>query len=154
MKMKNYCLLFLVFFLISCTEKSVEIKSSDIDKVNIKDAYIRTTNVEVDDEIKEVIEEPKIDILSPKDGQVIKDGRIVVMLNISNFKLVTPDKYPKKDQGHVQVWIDDMEFRGAKTEFVFENESNGSHTIKTELMLSNNTVLLYSKTIKVLVNKS
>ena len=54
----------------------------------------------------------------------------------------------------MQVWVDGMEFRGSKTEFVFENESNGIHTIKAELMLSNNTVLPYSKTIRVVVNNT
>lgn len=98
--------------------------------------------------------EPRIDIISPKDGEVIKGSQIKVKLDISNFKLVTPDNEPKQGQGHVQVWVGDMEFRGSKTEFVFENESNGIHTIKAELMLSNSTVLPYSNTIKVIVNKT
>ena len=105
---------------------------------------------------KETVEvkEPAINIISPKNGEVIKDSRLAVRLNISDFNLVTPDNYPQKGQGHVQVWVDDMEFRGSKTEFVFENESNGVHTIKAELMLSNNTVLPYSKTINVVVNRT
>ena len=106
--------------------------------------------------IKKPIEtkEPNIDIISPKNNEPIKDGKILLKLNISNFKLVTPDSEPKKGQGHIQVWIDDMEFRGSKTEFVFENESDGTHIIKGELMLSNNTVLPYSKTIKVFLNRT
>ena len=100
------------------------------------------------------LSEPKIDMISPKNDEVIEDGKIILKLNISNFKLVTPDKEPQQGRGHVQVWVDDMEFRGSKTEFVFENESNGTHTIKAELMLSNNTVLPYSKTIKVIVNRA
>ena len=100
------------------------------------------------------LNEPKIDIISPKNDEVIEDGKLIVKLNISNFKLVTPDKEPQQGQGHIQIWVDDMEFRGSKTEFVFENESNGTHTIKAELMLSNNTVLPYSKTIKVIVNRA
>ena len=104
---------------------------------------------------KEVgLNEPKINILSPGDGEVINDNKIIVKLNISNFELVTPDKESKQGQGHAQVWVDNMEFRSSKTEFVFMNESNGIHTIKAELMLSNNTVLPYSKTIKVIVNKT
>ena len=97
---------------------------------------------------------PAINIISPKNGEVIKDSRFAVRLDVSDFKLVTPDNYQQKGQGHVQVWVDDMEFRGSKTEFVFENESNGMHTIKAELMLSNNTVLPYSKTINVVVNRT
>ena len=98
--------------------------------------------------------EPEINIISPENEEITKDGRIIVKLGISNFKLVTPDTLPKKGQGHVQVWIDGMEFRGSKTEFTFENESNGMHTIKAELMMSNNTVLPYSDTIKVFVDNT
>ena len=106
--------------------------------------------------IKKPIEtkEPNIDIISPKNSELIKDGKILLKLNISNFKLVTPDTEPKQGQGHIQVWIDDMEFRGSKTEFVFENESDGTHIIKGEIMLSNNTVLPYSKTIRVFLNRT
>ena len=106
--------------------------------------------------VKETIEikQPEIGIISPKNGEVLEGNKMTVRLNISNFNLVTPDKYAKNGQGHVQVWIDDMEFRKSGTEFVFENESNGVHTIKAELMLSNNTVLPYSKTIKVFVNST
>ena len=100
------------------------------------------------------VKAPEIKIMSPSNKEVIKDARIVVRLNISDFELVTPDNYPRKDSGHVQVWIDDMEFRGSKTEFVFENESPGMHTIKAELMMSNNTVLPYSKSINVFVNRT
>ena len=104
--------------------------------------------------IQEIRKEPKIDIIIPKNEEIIKNNKLVVKLNISNFKLVTPDKEPMQGQGHVQVWVDNMEFRSSNTEFVFENESSGLHTIKAELMLSNNTVLPYSKTIKVVVNKT
>ena len=98
--------------------------------------------------------EPQIHILSPKDGEVIKDDKIVLKLHVVDFDLVAPDKEPVANEGHVQVWIDNMEFRGSKTEFVFENESDGEHTIKAELMLSNHTVLPYSKTVKVIINKT
>ena len=103
---------------------------------------------------KTIIKEPQINIIEPKDGEMIKDSKIILKLNISNFKLVTPDLQPKKGQGHIQVWVDNMEFRKSDTEFVFENESNGVHVIKAELMLSNNTVLPYSKTINIFVHKT
>lgn len=146
-------LYFIIFALLitSCAKEKIEIKTAGAEKVGVKDAYIRTTEVSINKEAKEIIEEPRIDIISPKDGEVLEGNRLVVKLNISNFKLVPPDRYPKEGQGHVQVWVDNMEARGSKTEFVFENESNGTHTIKAELMLSNNTVLPYSKTIKIFI---
>lgn len=152
--MKLFYLVLLILLISSCSKETIKIKNTGIEKIDIKDIYIRTTQVETNGETEEMIKEPKIDIISPKDNEVIKNSTIFVKLNISDFKLVTPDRYPKKEQGHVQVWIDNMEFRGSRTEFVFENESNGTHIIKAELMMSNNTVLPYSKTIKVFVNKT
>ena len=98
--------------------------------------------------------EPKIDIINLKNGEIVKGDKIIVKLNISNFNLVTPDNYQEQGKGHVQVWMDDMEFRGSKNEFIFQNESNGIHTIKAELMMSNNTILPYSKTIRIIVNNT
>lgn len=152
--MRVLYLVFLILLIASCSENMIKIKASDSEKANIKEAYIRTTRIDINEENKEIAEEPKIDIISPKNFELINGSKIIVILNISSFKLVTPDKYPKKGQGHVQIWVDGMGFRGSKTEFVFENESNGTRLIKAELMLSNNTVLPYSKTIQVLVNST
>lgn len=143
--------LVLIILLASCKD-SIRIKPAGAEQAGIKETYIRTTQIETG-EIKDAVNAPKIDIISPKDGEVLRSGTINVKLNITNFKLVAPDRYPQKGQGHVQVWVDSMEFRGSKTEFVFENESNGTHIIKAELMMSNNTVLPYSKTIAVVVDK-
>ena len=150
--MKLFYLILLLLLITSCAKNSFEIKTSSAEKANVKDAYIRTTKIEIDNE--QEIPKPAIDIVNLKDGEIVKDGKILVLLNISNFRLVTPDTYPRKGQGHVQVWVDGMEFRSAKTEFVFENESNGTHIIKAELLLSNNTVLPYSKTINIIVNRT
>ena len=145
----------LVYFLIlliligSCTQ-TMEIKTSGAEKV-VKDAYIRTAEIDVYRENQQIDKEPKIDIISPRDNEIIKERTLIIKLNISNFKLVTPDRYPKEGQGHIQVWVDDMEARSSNTEFIFENETNGTHVIKAELMLSNNTVLPYSKTIKIFI---
>ena len=122
--MRLFYFLILVVLIVSCTEKTIEAKG------------------------------PQIDIISPKNGEMIKDNKIILKLNISSFRLVTPDLQPKKGHGHIQVWVDNMEFRKSNAEFIFENESNGVHVIKAELMLSNNTVLPYSKTIKIFVNKT
>ena len=152
--MRNFYFIVLIVLVASCSEDAIKIKTYDEKKVDTDSALIKTTRVEIEEETKEIPKEPEINIISPKDGEVINGSTIIVKLDISNFKLVTPDKYPKKEQGHVQVWVDNMEQRSSKTVFVFENESNGTHWIKAELMLSNNTVLPYSRTIKVIVNKT
>lgn len=153
--MKLIYFLVLIALIISCSQ-AIKIKTVEPEKVGVVETYIRTTKVDigVEEEVNMTAQEPKIDIIMPKDGEVINSSTIIVRLNISNFRLITPDRYPKQGQGHVQVWVDDMEFRGSRTEFIFENESNGTHIIKAELMLSNNTVLPYSKTIKINVTKT
>lgn len=148
--MKFIHLIFLVVFLVISCSKEIGITTINAEKININESYIKTTGVETGEKLK-VAKEPGIEIISPKDGGILNSSRIVVLLNISNFNLVTPDMYPKKGQGHVQVWMDDMEFRGSKNEFVFKNESNGTHVIKAELMISNNTLLPYSNTIRIIV---
>ncbi|MBI3035843.1 hypothetical protein HYY71_05980 [Candidatus Woesearchaeota archaeon] len=149
--MRHFYFFLLMVLMASCAENAVRIKTTESDSL-IKDAHIRTTAVEIAEEPEEN-PRPIIEITSPENYEVINSSRLIIRLNISNFKLVTPDKYPRKGQGHVQLWVDDMEFRGSKTEFIFENESNGTHTIKAELMMSNNTVLPYSDAIKVIINK-
>ena len=120
-------LVLLVFAIVSCTESKIKIKTSSTYDKEAENAYLRTTKVDIENEAYAADKEPKepvIKIISPQEGEITNSSTIVVMLNISNFKIVTPDNYPRKGQGHVQVWVDNMEFRGSNTEFVFENESN------------------------------
>ena len=149
--MRRFYFFLLMVLRASCAENAVRIKTTESDSI-IKEVHIRTTAVQIAEEPEEN-PQPNIEITSPENYEVINSSRLIIRLNISNFKLVTPDKYPRKGQGHVQLWVDGMEFRGSKTEFIFENESNGTHTIRAELMMSNNTVLPYSDAIKVIINK-
>ncbi len=146
----KYMLLIFLILLVSC--KKIEIKSSDSANIDIKNAYIRTTNIDYNEE-KEINTTPTINIINPKDGDIL-NGTFIVKINVTNFKLVPASWYPQQDQGHIQVWFDSMELRSSKTEFEFESEGEGEHTIKAELMLSNHTVLPYSHTIKIIINKS
>lgn len=145
--MKLFYLIILIVILSSCTQ-IMETKPSGAGKI-VKDTYIRTTDVEK--EAQQIDNSPRIAIISPKDGEILQSDKIVINLNLTNFKLVAPERYQKNGQGYIRVWLDDMESSGPKTEFAFENITNGTHTIKAELVLSNNTVIAYSKAIKVIV---
>src|SRR3989338_1755920 len=147
--MKFLYLMVLMVLVSSCTQ-TMEIKTSGTEKI-IKEPYIRTTEVDIEKEAQEVDNSPKIEITIPKDNQILQDGNVAVALNISNFRLVAPDMYPKDSPGYIRVWLDEMEASGLKTEFVFENIANGTHKIMAELVLSNNTVIAYSKAIKVVI---
>jgi len=146
----KYMLFIFLILLISC--KKIEIKSSESANIDVKNAYIRTKNIDYNEE-KEINMTPTINIISPKDGSILNET-FSLKVNVTNFKLVPPNWYPQQGQGHIQVWFDDMEFRSSKTEFEFESEGEGEHTIKAELMLSNHTALPYSHTIKIIINKS
>ncbi len=144
-------LLITIMLLASCSQEKIIIKTSSSEKAGVKDAYIRTTETTIEKYAQHKNSEPKIDIVIPKDGEILNENEIFIMVNVSNFKLVTPDTYPKEGQGYIQVMVDDMEARSSNTNFVFKNESNGTHVIRAELTLSNGTLLPYSKTIKVIV---
>ena len=152
--MRFIFLIFLILLLASCDKQIIEIKTSSAEKAGVEVTNIRTVNVDLKEDLQEKPKEPQIDIIKPEDGEIINRDAVVVVVNVSNFKLVSPDRYPQEGQGHIQVWVDDMEYRSSKTVFVFENQTNGTHIIKAELMMSNNTVLNYSKTIKVFVNRT
>jgi len=149
--MRLVFLAIIIMLLASCSQENISIKTSSSEKAGVKDAYIRTTETIIEKETQYKNSEPKIDIVTPKDGEILNGNKIFIMVNVSNFKLVAPDMYPKEGQGYIQIMVDGMEARSSNTEFVFQNESNGTHVIKAELILSNGTLLPYSKTIKVVV---
>lgn len=136
--------------LVSC-QGTIEIKSLDKDSTKADSASIGTINISPSEE-QGIEKEPSIRIISPVDGAITNSSDIRVVLDISNFKLVAPERFPKTSQGHIRLLFDDIEFTSAKPEFVIKSESDGQHTIKAQFMMSNNTVLPYSDTIKIYVN--
>ena len=149
--MKPVYIVLLVFIIASCAKNNIEIKSSDIKK-NLDSINIKTSSAENDEESQYTPKEPQIKILSPKNFGVINQNTAIIVLNVSNFKLVSPDRYPKKNEGLVQVWFDNIWLRDSNSIFVFENISNGTHAVRAELVMSNYTVLPYNDTINVFVD--
>ncbi|MBI1934969.1 hypothetical protein HYS31_00870 [Candidatus Woesearchaeota archaeon] len=151
--MKLVCFVILAFLVSSCSQP-IEIKNEDSGVLDIKEAVIRTSDAETYEDWQEKPKEPKISIIAPKDMEMLNSSDIWVVLDISNFKLVPQESYPKNWQGITRVWFDGIWQMGAKSYYVFENESNGERTITAELMLSNYTVLPYSDTIRIVINKT
>ena len=148
--MKRVCLVLFIFIVASCAKSNIEIKPSDIKKY-FENTSIQTSYAENIEESQYKPKEPSIRIISPKDFDIIKQNNAIVILNVSNFKLVSPDRYPKKNEGLIQVWFGNLELRDTDAIFVFENLSTGTHAVRAELVMSNYTVLPYNDTINVFV---
>lgn len=85
---------------------------------------------------------PKLEIVTPADGQTIYGNRIPVLFSIENFTLVeSKDKsLPSNSQGHILIWLDDQ-LKTADTAtkvtqdtFTFADVIAGDHIITAELV--------------------
>ena len=150
--MKAMYFMLLLIVIASCAKNQVEIKTADINKAETDSASITTAEGKTEEATQYLPKVPEIKIIIPKDGEIINKNTIIVVLNVSNFKLASPDRYPKKGEGQIQVRIDNFRLQDSNTIFTFENESNGTHIITANLMMSNNTLLPYNDTIRVYVN--
>ena len=150
--MKAVYFILLLVVIASCAKNQVEIKTADINKAETDSASITTAEGKTEEATQYLPKVPEIRITIPKDGEIINKNTIIVVLNVSNFKLVSPDRYPKKGEGQIQVLIDDFRLQDSNTIFTFENESNGTHLITANLVMGNNTLLPYNDTIRVYVN--
>lgn len=93
--------------------------------------------------------EPKLIIVSPKDGELVKGSKIIVELYAEDFKIVPVGDPVKEEEGHFHVWLD-SEKRVTTDKLVsFENVVSGKHTIVAELVKSEHSSLS-PKVIKML----
>ncbi len=145
--MRFIYLIFLILLITSCAKETVDIKSAYTEKVNIK-----TTKVEVNGEFNETPKEPAIWIITPKNGEVIRNSTIAVSLNVSNFKLVPVGEPVKDGEGHFHVWLDSEKKIGQQTAFAFENAVSGKHTIVAELVKSDHSSLSPKVTKAITIN--
>lgn len=143
-KMRLIHLILLMILIISCSEKSIEIKTSNAENININDAYIRTTKIEVDGEEKAAVgtkTSPALKIIFPNDGNLIKSSNVSIELDANNFNIVPIDMPVKDDEGHFHVWLDSEKKVSADKTFTFENVVSGKHTIVAELVKSDHSSL-------------
>ena len=85
--------------------------------------------------------EPGLIIVSPKDGDLIKNSKVTVELQAENFNLVPVGSPVKEEEGHFHVWLDSEKQLGPQTAFAFENVVSGKHTIVAELVKSDHSSL-------------
>jgi len=135
------CIFAAAFLANACAEENVSIETTPypIEKVRIE-----TSKANVEEEPAEMPKasgEPMLEILSPKDLEVIEDSSVVIKLNARNFNIVLPNMPVKRGEGHFHVWLDSEEKKGPNTEFAFRDVAAGRHSITAELRSSDNTPL-------------
>ena len=80
-------------------------------------------------------------IISPKDGDLIKNSKVTVEVHAENFNLVPVGSHVKDNEGHFHVWFDSEKKLGPQTAFTFENVVSGKHSIVAELVKSDHSSL-------------
>src|SRR3989338_3659237 len=135
------CIFAAAFLANACAEENVSIETTPypIEKVRIE-----TSKANVEEEPAEnprITGEPVLEILSPKDLEVIGGSSVVVKLNARNFNIVLPNSPVKKGEGHFHVWLDSEEKKGPSPEFAFRDVPSGRHSVTAELRSTDHTPL-------------
>ena len=93
-----------------------------------------------------------LNIISPKDENLIKNSKVIVELNAENFILVPVGSPVKDGEGHFHVWLDSERKIGMETTFTFDNVVSGKHSIVAELVKSDHTSLSPKVTKAITIN--
>ena len=89
---------------------------------------------------------PELTIISPKDGEAIRGGLVVVKFSVKHFRIVdfTKDASVSESKGHVHIQLDENPYstiHTASNVFVFAGVKPGKHKIELELVHSDHTPL-------------
>ncbi len=94
---------------------------------------------------KIVVEQPKgnpaIEIVSPKDGDLIKSSKVIVHVDADNFNIVPVGSPVKEGEGHFHVWLDSERKVTTEKTITFDNVVSGKHAIVAELFKSDHSPL-------------
>jgi len=138
--MNNKCflgiLISLVVLIFACApqtkvpQTTLKVPASDVDKDVVEKVVVEQQKGE-----------PKLIIVSPKDGELIKNSKVTIGLQAENFRLVPVGEPVKDGEGHFHVWLDSEKKLGPQTTFTFENVVSGKHSIVAELVNSDHSSL-------------
>jgi len=140
-------IILLLMLLYACTQKTIE--QPQAQKIE-KQSEVKTQNVETTT-ISE-IKNPSLTIISPKDGDLIKDSKVTVELKADNFNIVPVGSPVKENEGHFHVWLDSEKKVSPETSFAFENIVSGKHTIVAELVKSDHSSVSPKVTKSITIN--
>jgi len=100
---------------------------------------------------------PKFEIITPGDGQIIYGNKVPVLFSVENFQLVDYAQNPKPTagQGHIHIWLDDSNATAQSATKVtqdthtFSDVSYGDHILRTELVTNDHKSLVPPQVITV-----
>lgn len=95
---------------------------------------------------------PILNIISPKEGGLIKSSKVTVELKAENFNIVPIGELVKEGQGHFHVWLDSEKIVTADSIVTFENVASGRHSIVAELVKSDHSSLSPKVTKAITIN--
>lgn len=138
--MANKCsfilMIALIFLALACTPQQQSEQFSA--KANVPEVKEKVVE-------KIVVEQPKgtpqLNIVSPKDGELIKSSKVIVELKEENFNIVPIGSPVKHGEGHFHAWFDSEKKVTTNKTIAFENIVSGKHTIVAELVNSDHSSL-------------
>lgn len=95
---------------------------------------------------------PTLTIVSPRDGELIKDLKITIELQAENFNIVPVQEPVKEGEGHFHIWLDSDKKITPDNIVTFENVVSGKHTIVAELVKSDHSSLSPKVTKSIAIN--
>lgn len=92
---------------------------------------------------------PKLEIITPGNGQTIYGSKIPVLMSFENFEIVdySANTTPKAGQGHVYLWLDETNptaesaTKVIEDNFTYSDVPFGNHTLVAELVGNNHATL-------------
>lgn len=129
--------IFLLVFTLACTplqqpeqKTALEVPSTEVEKEKAaeKEAVAESKN-------------PGINIISPKDSELIKSSKVTVEMQAENFNIAPIGSPVKEREGHFHVWLDSDKKVTAEKIITFENVVSGKRTIVAELVKSDHSSL-------------
>jgi len=92
---------------------------------------------------------PKLEIITPGDGQTIYGGKVPILVSAENFEIVdySANTTPKVGQGHIHLWLDETNptpenaTKVIEDNFTYSDVPFGNHTLVAELVNNNHVPL-------------
>ena len=140
-------LFFILILLAACTQQQTRQHAANAPPANAEKEVIAEKEVAAEQKVSQ-----SLLIISPKDGDLIKNSKVTVELKAENFNLVPIDNPVKDREGHFHVWLDSERKLGPQTSFTFENITTGPHSIVAELVKSDHSSLSPKITKTIAIN--
>ena len=89
---------------------------------------------------------PSLEIIYPKNGDVIGLSAVGIRVNVTNFKLknIAANQVNKPNEGHINYYLDEKEQRTSLTTVSFAGVPPGEHILRIELVNNDNSPLVPS----------